>query len=359
MGDSRPQPRGHAPKVGLSPVSLQGFREVRVDPVVWVCPPLYPRSTLTLLGGNGGSGKSSLALTSAACAAAGRSLQGESAAPIAVSFVSLEDPPELVLNRLGRICREYGLDVDLVERNLSVLDGSGTDSALAVEINAHGVSRIRLTETARSLSSLCAGSELVVIDNASDAFAGNENSRHQVRDFLRNLTQLAKEISAAVVLLVHIDKQAAKYGGNGQSYSGSTAWHNTARTRYALTANKSGGVELRMEKNNLGPLLDPLQFRWTKTGVLVPGGMSSDEGDDHRAGMDNAAVMEAIWSLVEFGSPVTTARTGACTTLNVVLTSPECPGWLKAAGRPTAEGKDRFWSAITRLERTGWILRRT
>lgn len=359
MGAARPQSRVEEPRTELVPVCLDGLEETRLEPIRFVgYPVLLPRSNLTLLGGNGGSGKSSLALTCAVCAAAGRTLHGEPVDPVSVVFISLEDPPELVRDRIARTIREFVLDPDLVRQNFRLFDGSGSDSALAVEINVRGISRIRPTDTAKSLASLCAGSALVVIDNASDAFAGNENSRHQVRDFLRSLTRLAQDLGAAVVLLVHIDKQAAKFGGNGQSYSGSTAWHNTARTRYALTPGKSGGVELKMEKNNLGPLLEPLFFTWTKAGVLVPATGIAGQGDDHASGIDNASVMEALRSLVEVGAPITTARTGPSTALNVVMTTPECPVWLKSSGRPTPEGKERFWSAVTRLERIGWIARK-
>src|SRR5690625_5910278 len=76
--------------------------------------------------------------------------------------------------------------------------------------------------------------ELIVIDIASDAYDENENSRRDVRFFIRALATLARANDAAVVLLAHIDKVAARNGGGGNDYSGSTAWHNSARSRIAL-----------------------------------------------------------------------------------------------------------------------------
>lgn len=59
---------------------------------------------------------------------------------------------------------------------------------------------------------LCEGYGLIVFDNASDAFAGNENDRTQVRAFIRMLNKVAVEEDCAVLLLAHIDKAGAKQG---------------------------------------------------------------------------------------------------------------------------------------------------
>jgi hypothetical protein len=69
--------------------------------------------------------------------------------------------------------------------------------------------------------------------------------------------------------LAHVDKFAARNGSAGQSYSGSTAWHNSARSRLALTE-KNGTVELAQEKLNIGARAEPLSLMWTRDAVLVP-----------------------------------------------------------------------------------------
>jgi len=335
----------------LNPIAAAGLREYRMCPVTYAVEPFLPR-TLVLLGGHGGVGKSNLALAHGACAAAGYSIDGAKMAPIRVIFVSLEDPYTLVLFRLRKIVEAYGLDYGLIEKNFIILDGTGGDCALAVEFSDAGVRRIVPTDVMAEMRTACDGADLIIIDNASDAFAANENDRQLVRGFLRMLTRIAQDLQACVVLLVHIDKASAKHGGQGQSYSGSTAWHNTARVRYAIVPS-SGGIEVRMEKNNLGPILDPMSLRWESGGVLVPAGAAGSDENEGMSGLDNSAVMEAIRSLIEVGVGIPAARTGPSTALSAVRTVPECPTWLNGS----QGDKARFWAAITRLERIGWIQR--
>ena len=58
--------------------------------------------------------------------------------------------------------------------------------------------------------------DLLILDNASDAFGGDENSRRQVRAFIKGLTRMVRGHGGAVLLLAHIDKNAARFGGQGQ-----------------------------------------------------------------------------------------------------------------------------------------------
>ena len=58
---------------------------------------------------------------------------------------------------------------------------------------------------------------------ASDAYDADENSRRQVRAFVKALARMVRNHNGAVLLLAHVDKVAARYGSNGNTYSGSTA----------------------------------------------------------------------------------------------------------------------------------------
>lgn len=308
---------------------------------------------LVLLGGHGGAGKSILALILAAHVAAGVAFAGHNARYGRAIFVSLEDPPELVRWRLRKILDAYGLDADSVAENLTILDGAAGDAALATERNDAGnrwmVPTAALAELRKSAE---CGAALIVIDNASDAFDGNENDRRQVRAFMRMLAKLGREIGAAVLLLAHIDKAAAKFGGQGNSYSGSTAWHNSARARFALKADGSI-VELAMEKNNLGRLAAPIHFRWNDHGVLVPttaAEMVQASDNDPNLACDNADVLACLRSASD---SVPTATVGAYTAFTVLQHRHSFPAWA-SKGR---EGKRRFLQALERLERIGKIAR--
>lgn len=185
----------------------------------------------------------------------------------------------------------------------------------------------------------------------TSAYAADENDRQMVRTFMRALAQIAREQNAAVLLLAHIDKNAAKYGAAGNSYSGSTAWHNSARSRLALT-DTSGRLELHHEKANLSRRIDPIALTWTDDGVLIPTG--STVRDDLVDAGDESAVLAAIQAALADGADVPTARTGPSTTQHVLNTYPELPDALR-----TAKGRRRFWAAITQLQRSGKIIETT
>ena len=70
------------------------------------------------------------------------------------------------------------------------------------------------------------GVGLVVVDNASDAYGGDEIQRRQVRAFMRSLAKVVRPTNGAVLLLAHVDKTTSrsKKADGGEGYSGSTAW---------------------------------------------------------------------------------------------------------------------------------------
>ncbi|MCA1788490.1 MAG: hypothetical protein LC667_01175, partial [Thioalkalivibrio sp.] len=131
------------------------------------------------------------------------------------------------------------------------------------------------------------------------------------------------------------------------TYSGSTAWHNSARSRLALVES-DGLLELRHEKANLGPRIEPVALEWTPDGVLVPAG-NVNLGD--RDSGDEDAVLQAITAATQDGADVSTARAGPGNTFLILSTFPDLPEDLRGTA-----GKRRFWAAVSRLERAGSIV---
>jgi hypothetical protein len=103
----------------------------------------------------------------------------------------------------------------------------------------------------------------VVLDNASDAYGGDEIVRRQVRSFMRSLIDMARLTDCGVLLLAHVDKGTSRQNpSNGENYSGSTAWHNSARSRLFLSRDAQGLLKLEHQKNNLGMMREPLHLVW-------------------------------------------------------------------------------------------------
>lgn len=337
----------------FSVVPMAGLEGARSDQPAFIVGPLIPRGVVTMLGAHGGTGKTMLAATFAAHVACGEPWGPYTFAHGRVLFVTLEDPGARIKAMLARVAAHYRLSAAAIEDRVSILDGSATDATLAVESSDFTGKRLIETAAMAELRELATGFDLIVIDNASDAFSGNENERRQVRQFVRGmLGGIARETGAGLLLLAHVDKAAAKFGAQRNSYSGSTAWHNSARSRIALVET-DGAVELVHEKLNFGRKSEPLPLRWTDHGLLEPSAVSS--GEVHGApalAHDAAQVLDALQAAIKRGQSITTACTGSCTTWHALATYPELPTELRDKGK----GKPRFWAALRRLEQDGRIV---
>lgn len=331
----------------LRAVDIRDVMGATVPPPRFVVDRLIPADHLTLFGSHGGSGKSILALAICSHVAAGVPWAGFAVEHRPVLFVSLEDAAEIVRYRLRKIIEGYQLDAAAVLAGLTILDGSAGLSALMTEHAAFGVRSLVPTATLGELRAVVADAGLIVIDNASDAYDGPENDRRQVRTFIRELAGLGRANHAGVMLLAHIDKAAARFGSAGNSYSGSSAWHNSARSRLALVDTRTG-KELVQEKLNLGKAADPVRLCWSPDGVLVPDRAEYIAG---AAVSDADAVLAAITSAMADGVSVPTARSGPATTQRVLENLPDLPANLRGT-----RGREDFWAAVSDLQRGGRIV---
>lgn len=339
----------------LRPVPLAGFMDAEPVPHPFIAWPILPALVLTLLAGHGGAGKSILALILAVHTACGKAWGGIEFTMRRVVYVSLEDAGDLVRYRLKRVCEAYDIDPALVEENLTILDGTGGDASLMVELNEHGQRQLAATPLLLEMERAAEGAGFVIVDNASDAFSGNENERRQVRTFIRRLVSIATRNDAGLMLLAHVDKHAARTNAAGNSYSGSTAWHNSARSRLALAKSDDGTVTLTHEKYNLSREAAPITLRWNDHGVLVPvetdpqaaaRAADQDRDDAHEA-------LRALSSAARLGLDVTCAQSGTATSWHVLAPLPGLPEAFK--GKP--EGRRRLHTALLRLAGEGLIER--
>ncbi|WP_312274717.1 AAA family ATPase [Candidatus Igneacidithiobacillus taiwanensis] len=236
---------------------------------------LVPRGFVTLLSGHGGSGKSTLALQLAVAVAMGLPLLGVPTTPGRVLVFSGEDAGPLLRHRLASICRNLDASPRALAERLMVLDATEYP-ALGEETLDRDTGRRHIAPTIvyERLREIVTDwrPALVVIDNASDTYEANENERSMVRGFVRSLAALSRQAESrpAVLLLTHTPKQAV--GGRGESYSGSTAWHNSARARLSLTPTKDdeSRLVLSLDKLNLAPLRrEPLRLVRSHGGVLA------------------------------------------------------------------------------------------
>lgn len=337
------------PNPTLLEVELDDVMSASLEAVRYAVKPWMPRRHVTLFGGHGGIGKSSLALAIGAHVACGLPFAGLDVEQSPVLFVSLEDEARIVRLRLRRIIEAYRLPAERVLAALRLLDGTQTFTALMTEGDGFNAQPV-FTQAYRELEEVAKGAGLIVIDNASDAFDANENNRRTVRAFVRGLAAIARKHDAALVLLAHIDKSAAKDGARGNSYSGSTAWHNSARSRLALLE-QDGRILLAHEKANLSARADPLAVMFVDD-VPVPEAGARGYGLTTE-NFDHAEIIRAIRAAHDAGINVPASLIpGAYSAMKALESLPE----YGQAFRGKAGGQ-RAARAITALIRTGRIQR--
>ena len=256
---SAPTSEGLTPPHGdLVPMDWDALQHTQPAPTEWRLDGWLPEGTVTLLSANGGVGKSNLSLQLGVAMANGMPLFDIATKPSKVLILSGEDEARTVHFRVANICQDLGLSMSELRDRLVVYDLTQADCVLWRDGGP--------TERMQWLADVTVATKanVVIIDNASDVFASNENDRTEVRGFMRALNLIANVTRAAVLLLAHVDKASVRGGAgldSNTTFSGSTAWNNSARSRWAMVRD-ANNVVLRHEKCNLGPLQEELRIEF-------------------------------------------------------------------------------------------------
>lgn len=236
----------------------------------WTVPDWVPRGNVTLLYGDGGTGKSLAALQMAVAVATGRAWFGRPVTAGRAAFLSAEDDDAELHRRLASIAEAEGITMAAMHR-LSLKSLAGQDALLA-SLSKDG--RLIRSPLFYALDQFLgeARPELLVLDTLADLFPGNENDRAQARQFVGILRHLAITHRCAVVMLAHPSLSGLN---SGSGTSGSTGWSNSSRSRLYLERVTQEGYEadpdarvLHKRKANYGRTGEEIALRW-QAGVFV------------------------------------------------------------------------------------------
>ncbi len=283
----------HSPRIiNGRPADLQPIPVI--DPITWhnkpvperkwLVPDLIPERNVTMLAGDGGQGKTLLAIQLLVACALGKPWLGIPARPCKVAGFFCEDDEDELHRRIADVLRYYDADFGDLE-NLTLISRAGADNLLIrFPDQWAGGETTPLYIQIETLVRDIAGAELLVLDSLHDLFGGNENARPHARQFISELRGLAisMENRGAVVLTAH-PSLSGRNSGTGEA--GSTAWNNAVRSRLYLTTPKGDGPgttndhdarELSTMKANYGPRGGAISLHW-RDGVFVrddePGGI--------------------------------------------------------------------------------------
>jgi RecA-family ATPase len=251
----------------LKIVDAGSFAGKKVPERQWLVQDLIPMRQVTLFSGDGGTGKSLLALQLGVAVQTGSDWIGTLPAKGSVLYISAEDEIDEHHRRLADICA--GRDFDMKRLSgLRFIDLTEGDAILAhASKRRDGLSFTSLYDEVER-EAAAQRPKLVVIDTSADVFAGEESNRSHVRQFVSKLRRLALKYDVAIVLLSHPSLTGIT---SGSGLSGSTAWNGSVRSRLYLEHLRSkdeiADPNLRVlttKKANYGPLGGEIRLRWEK-----------------------------------------------------------------------------------------------
>ena len=247
-------------------VNVATLADVVPPPRYFIVDELIPCRTVTMLGGDGGTGKSLLALQLAIAVASATKWLGRDVLGGPALYLSAEDELDEINRRLRAIASAEGLRLAELEY-LTIYPLAGENALLAAPERDGRLKPSVLWEA------LCNAVErlapaLVILDTNADFYGGNEIDRAQVRQFVSMLRGLAMRADCAIVLLSHPSVNGMT---SGSGLSGSTAWNNSVRSRLYFERVRDGDRELdpdlrvlRVMKANYGPAGGDLRLRWNE-----------------------------------------------------------------------------------------------
>jgi RecA-family ATPase len=233
-----------------------------------------PRYQTTLFSGEGAIGKSTIELHRVAAHVLGRDWLGTMPEPGPAIFIDAEDHRDVLHRRLAAITRHYKVSfADLVRGGLHLISLVGEDAVLATASRSGKVEPTRLykqiIEAAGDIKPVAIG-----IASSANVFAGNENDRNQVQQFIGLQTRLAILSRGSVNLISHPSLTGIT---TETGMSGSTQWHNAVRARMFLRGMKpapdeqpQGDLrEIIFKKNQYGPISENIVLQY-RDGMFLP-----------------------------------------------------------------------------------------
>ena len=294
----------------------------------FIIPGWMPDGVVTLFAAHGGTGKSFLSLYIGLCLALGRHPfdRSRSIDRVKVVLYSAEDSMLVMQSRIARYLRILGAEPTELAGWLHILDATECDNVLFTgDEKVNGRTTWRFDWLAREITAF--DGQVLIFDNASDAIDANENDRAKVRQFMSALKRLA----SAVLLLAHVDAVSSMADlADAKGYSGSTAWHNSARSRWFMARVKdSEDVVLTLPKVNYAKAGGEVVIRWSdphKVFDVVTMRQGRAKAADHRD-----ALLRLLRDAVDGGAVVSPASNTATSVLNTIKDMPGCPHGLKPA----------------------------
>ena len=233
-----------------------------VPELEYAVPDRYPLDNVGLLSGEGGQGKSSLVQQLCVAHVLFQEWLGCVPRQGPAIYIECEDAERVLHWRLKVIAQHYGVTLSqIADAGFQMYPLADEENAILVTApDKSGI--VRPTPLYDWLYELAVDIKPVMIGIASSAnvFAGNENVRTEVQQFIRLLRRIACVAHGTVLLvtqpsLTGIENKSASHEG----LAGTTQWHNAVRARAVMkSVRPEDGVDtglrtITFHKNQYGP----------------------------------------------------------------------------------------------------------
>ncbi|MGK2871588.1 MAG: bifunctional DNA primase/polymerase [Alphaproteobacteria bacterium] len=246
---------------------------------------------VNLLYGDGGTGKTLLALHMAVAIAAGLSLFGHKTIQSPALLVLAEDGFGEAKARLTAICDTLGVNLATLPLTVWCLPGSDVNLA-CIRDDGTWTPGPFMTPLQNMLGKL--GPSFLVLDTVSDIASLDETKRLPVNTLAKKvLTGLCRDFGATILVNAHPSKAAMS---DGSGYAGSTAWNNAVRNRLSLERDKGKGQRriLKVAKANYGSEAELELFLLGQTFTTLSESGQSPE-------IEREAVLQVTLDLIDKG----------------------------------------------------------
>lgn len=244
----------------------------------WLIDKWLPANCVSMFTGEGGVGKSYIALQ-VACAlisgvkgcyftATSEPVENTELPSTGVVYAAWEDELEEVSRRIRRLkSKLQWLDCDKIQRQFRYVDLKKLGPIWAPAQGEHLSSRAKMQSAGHALLHICKSHDarLLILDPSAGAFGSNENDRAAVREFTAYLSGWGVDNQCATLLIAHPPK-------TGEAYSGSTDWLGSVRSMWnlGLRTEKNGTYySIKHEKNNYELKQSEIFLKKTDYGVWI------------------------------------------------------------------------------------------
>lgn len=270
-------------------------------PREWLVEDWIPAKTVHLMMGDGGTGKSLLAVQLAVATGTGKLWLGlDIEKPGPALYFGAEDDLAELHRRFESVCHALGVEPSEHGKRVGLRSAVAEDTILAVEERRTG--RVKPTPVLNRLEDEIARvrPSLVVLDTLANLHALDSNSQEQAKAFVALLIGVAQRQDCTIVLLAHPSRTGMASGG-GDGFS--VAWSNAVRSRSYLAEDPDApGINtLTIKKSNYGRKGRTLSMEWS-AGAFES--VSESYVDASRVKMVFLELLDRLWAQRRYVSAV-------------------------------------------------------